>query len=110
MVIKYLAKVRGKLANLLLLICQELTRTKDKSWLYYCPRCRNSFEDRKPEKPLALVLTCPRCFFRCLVGGSLGKPYVLNPDILQRGIKLCRYGCHYENSGFESLTDCPVHR
>ena len=77
---------------------------------YICPKCREEFKDEKPSKPLVLVVTCPHCSYQSIVGGSVERPYIVNPDRLQDGVELCSYGCHYEEPyGFVPMAGCPVH-
>lgn len=91
------------------LACWISKDRRAETWVYYCPHCGLKFSDRKGE-PGVSVLTCPYCNYQSLVGGSAERPYLINPDVLQKDARLCGFGCHYEEPhGFLPLTCCPVH-
>lgn len=98
------------LASVIAPITITLKKDIHEPWLYYCPKCRRDIAYVKPEKPLTMTIACPHCNYQSLVGGTLEKPYLLNPDLLADDFEPCKYGCHFQEPyGFVPMAGCPIH-
>ncbi len=80
---------------------------KGEPWLYYCPKCGKDICDGKD----ALSVRCHHCNYQSLVIQNIeGKPYCLDPSLVEDGAEFCSWGCHYaEPYGFVPMADCPIH-
>lgn len=79
---------------------------KDEPWLYYCPRCGKDMCDGKD----ALWVRCPHCNYQSFVTQTHEGPRLLDPSLIEDGMELCSWGCHYmEPYGFVPMAGCPIH-